>query len=196
MSLTDKEAAALERLEQERERRIEQKIADGSAIRVPLPIVHGNAAEVRARKLAMLREAGERREIFFDEDPIDTGVPRALDSYGQRSGHDASGETRTADQPKPAPVVQHEGDTAVESQPARRLRTQIEQPSEANPGGSVAEGWFKVEGGILHVEDMQGRLLGRQPVRPGDDVEAIARKLLRDKTRGNDFYRPINYPLH
>jgi hypothetical protein len=26
---------------------------------------------------------------------------------------------------------------------------------------------MSVEGGILHVEDMQGRLLGRQAVRPG-----------------------------
>jgi hypothetical protein len=36
------------------------------------------------------------------------------------------------------------------------------------------------------------RLLGRQPVSRGDDVEAIARRLLRTKTV-NDFNRPIRY---
>jgi hypothetical protein len=45
---------------------------------------------------------------------------------------------------------------------------------------------------MLHVEDMQGRLLGRQALGPGDNVEAIARKILREKTRA-DFYRPIKY---
>jgi hypothetical protein len=40
---------------------------------------------------------------------------------------------------------------------------------------------------------MQGRLLGRQPVHPGDDVEAVARRILREKSTGGDFYRPIKY---
>jgi hypothetical protein len=95
--------AELERqLEAEKERRIDEKIARGEAIRVPLErhpngmlvaIVTGvprgeskivaNDAPYRARKVAELRAAGETREIYFEEPAEDdigvivTGVPRA-----------------------------------------------------------------------------------------------------------------------
>jgi hypothetical protein len=80
-------AAAIERLEAERQRRIEKKVASGSAVRVPLCVVVGDpeqvAAEIesaRARKPAELRKAGETREIIFDEPMvINTGVPRGAD---------------------------------------------------------------------------------------------------------------------
>jgi hypothetical protein len=75
----------------------------------------------------------------------------------------------------------------------RRVRTQIERPSERNPGGSVIEGWFRVIGGLVYVEDMEGRTFGSAAILPGDDVLAIARKLLREKKLGGDFYAPIDY---
>ena len=79
--LTEKEAAALTRLEQERERRINQKIESGAAVRVLLPIVAGaresvDADRARNRKLEELRRNGETREVYFDEVVIITGVPR------------------------------------------------------------------------------------------------------------------------
>src|SRR5262249_51511084 len=78
-----------EQLEAERERRIDEKVEKGGAIRVPLPVAvvggpeeAGAAAEsARAAKLAELRAAGEKREIYFEEGDaisvIITGVPRA-----------------------------------------------------------------------------------------------------------------------
>ena len=48
MPLTEKEAAALTRLEQERERRINEKIESGAAVRVLLPIVAGTRESVDA----------------------------------------------------------------------------------------------------------------------------------------------------
>jgi len=85
--LTEKEAAALTRLEQERERRINEKIESGAAVRLPLLIVAGAPASVdaesaRKRKLEELRRNGEAREIFFEEITIITGVPRpGRDNY-------------------------------------------------------------------------------------------------------------------
>jgi hypothetical protein len=39
----------------------------------------------------------------------------------------------------------------------------------------------------------EGVLLGTQPIRPGDDVEAIARRILREKRAASAFYDPIRY---
>jgi hypothetical protein len=85
-------AAAIERLEAEKQRRLEEKVARGEAVLVPLPcvVVLGVASDeqaaaevgdVKAREVARLRKAGETREIIFQEPPdkltaIITGVPR------------------------------------------------------------------------------------------------------------------------
>jgi hypothetical protein len=89
--LTDSEkqkfAAALEQLQEEKRRRIDEKIAKGEAIRVPFLVVIGTPQEAdaaiengKARKLAELREAGETREVYFEPvmglEAIITGVPR------------------------------------------------------------------------------------------------------------------------
>src|SRR5262245_46550955 len=81
MPLTKKEEAALTRLEQERERRINERIASGAAVRVLLTIVAGaresiDADSARKRKLEELQRNGETREVYFDEVVIITGVPR------------------------------------------------------------------------------------------------------------------------
>jgi hypothetical protein len=87
--LTDPEklAAALEQLETERRRRLDERFEKGVAVRVP-PVVVGvpgcEGAE-RARRQAELRAAGETREVIFGFEPDDgsdvidviiTGVPR------------------------------------------------------------------------------------------------------------------------
>jgi hypothetical protein len=77
----EKLAAALEQLETERQRRIEERVEKGEAVRVPpLSVVVGHpesvAAAIEAFK-ARLREGGEAREIIFDEPAVlITGVPR------------------------------------------------------------------------------------------------------------------------
>jgi len=80
--LTDKEVAALERLEAERARRIREKIEKGEAVRMPVLIVGSRESidAVRARTLAVMRAAGEKREVVSCHDGqvqvIITGVPR------------------------------------------------------------------------------------------------------------------------
>jgi hypothetical protein len=84
---TQKLQAALEQLESEQRRRIDERIAKGEAVRVP-PVVVGVPGAIdaeRARRLAELHAAGETREIVFGHkaddgsvvDVIVTGVPRA-----------------------------------------------------------------------------------------------------------------------
>jgi hypothetical protein len=80
-------AAAIERLEAEKQRRIDEKVAKGEAVRVPLSLVIHDPEQVeaeiesaKASKLAELRKAGETREIVFDPPlTISTGVPRNAD---------------------------------------------------------------------------------------------------------------------
>jgi hypothetical protein len=81
--LPEQISAAIEQLEAERERRIEEKIEKGEAVPVP-PVVVGAPISVDAaiaRRLAELRAAGEGRKIIFglkpgDPQAIVTGVPR------------------------------------------------------------------------------------------------------------------------
>jgi hypothetical protein len=76
--------AAIERLEAEKQRRIDEKVEKGEAIREELYVVCAgpeDAADAlgcrKASRTAALRAAGEKREIIFDPiDVIYTGVPR------------------------------------------------------------------------------------------------------------------------
>jgi hypothetical protein len=80
--------------------------------------------------------------------------------------------------------------------PPRRIWATVERPSERSPGGVIAEAVYRVEGGSVKVEDLDGRLLGTAPIKPGDDIEAAARTILREKKKVSAFYDPIPYPKH
>jgi hypothetical protein len=208
MSLTEKEATALERLEAERARRISEKIEKGEAVRMPVLIVGAreSIAAVRARTLAAMRAAGEKREVVSCDDPIITGVPRP-----GREPENYSPPISSEPQPTPSifdrrsagsapPFAVSEPQPTAPKQMAEpsgiewcRVWATVERPSETNPGGVIAEGLYRVEDGMVKVTDLQGRLLGTQPLKPGDDVEAAARKILREK-KASAFYDPIQYP--
>jgi len=79
--------AALAELEAEKQRRIDERVDKGEAVRVASPVVVVGVEQptdallerAKADKIAELRAAGEKREIYFDAEPtvIITGVPRA-----------------------------------------------------------------------------------------------------------------------
>jgi hypothetical protein len=86
----DCDTAAIERLEAEKRRRQDEKVAKGEAVRVQFipPVVRPDEVadavieKEKGRQIAELRERGETREIFFDDDPVTaiiTGVPRCPD---------------------------------------------------------------------------------------------------------------------
>jgi|SRR5262245_9904870 len=83
-------------------------------------------------------------------------------------------------------------DTTLKTQPRDYVRAII---SMLPKQGEVADGWWLVRDGVLLVEDLHGRLLGRQALQPGDNAEQIARRILRDKSGGgSDFYKRLQYP--
>jgi hypothetical protein len=170
--------------------------------------------------VARLRAAGEQREIVFPKYETDergelreaitaiiTGVPRAgrePENYMPPPSVEPPAPSimsRRTPPPvsEPQPAARNAATTdkqITEAPPSgreaqmHRIWTQTEQPSQANPGGSIIEGRYVVIAGMLEVWDMADRLLGHAPVSPGDNVEAIARRILREKTCA-DFYRPL-----
>ncbi len=67
-------------------------------------------------------------------------------------------------------------------------------PSDERRCGIVIEGAYAVCGDQLHVRDHEGRSW-TVALKPGNNPEIIARKLLREKFgKHHAFYQPINYP--
>jgi hypothetical protein len=201
--------AAIERLEQERERLIAEKIEKGLAVRAS-PLVVGSPDEIdaaRAREIAALREAGETREIVFGDGEIEviiTGVPRS--ARGQVQAHNVSYPDTENSQRRP----EGEALRLREDDPLRAtfaapvpeptpsdpiaITVQIRAPDEREPAGVIARGSYRHTDTKVRVYDERGDLLGGADLRPGDNVEAAAKKLLREKHGGGRFYHPINYP--
>jgi hypothetical protein len=96
--------------------------------------------------------------------------------------------------PAPIPPLTASQQSSSEPVQPHRVRTQLERPSERNPVGTIAEGWYRVSGGVVYVEDLQGRPLGSHTLRPGEDAEAIARRILNQKSSGA-FTAPSITPL-
>jgi hypothetical protein len=70
------------------------------------------------------------------------------------------------------------------------------RPIIRNDPGEIAEGVYTVVADkAVEVWDLQGRLLGTEVLRPGDGADAVARKILREKSgKRNSFYDAIVYP--
>jgi hypothetical protein len=207
MALTDKEVAALERLEAERARRISEKIEKGEAVRMKTLIVGAreSIAAALARTLAALRAAGEKREVVSCDGVIITGVPRP-----GREPENYSPPISSAPQPTPSIFDRRSAGSAppfavseaqptapkqiepAESPVVHHVRATVRLPTENDPG-AIVEGQYRIVNGNLEVTDLEGRLLGTQPINPGDDAEAAARAVLRKK-RSSAFYDPIQYP--
>jgi hypothetical protein len=87
--------------------------------------------------------------------------------------------TGTPPAPEPAP-----------SEPIPIL-VQIRAPDERDVAGVIARGYCRHTDTKVRVYDTEGQLLGTDTLRPGDNVEVAAKKLLRDSAGG--FYGRINY---
>jgi hypothetical protein len=196
----EKLAAAIEELEQERRRREDERIAAGTAIRLPLTVVmqpgEDAAQAIERAKAQHIQPADEKREVLFEEpEVVITGVPRS-DDFGKWSDEvvgpqypDRYATTAARPPAPPSPVARTE--------PPRwtKIQTQVTAPSEGGLGGVIAEGWYAIVGSELRVEDWRGRVFAH-PIAPGDDAAALARKVLREKWASHDggFNDPIRYP--
>jgi hypothetical protein len=152
-------AAAIERLEAEKRRRLEERVAKGEIVRVPLGdsspgglgcVVVGGPEEAdeqlelaKAAKIAELRKAGETREVIFDapEDAITviiTGVPHAPDSYN------------------PLDLIAEEGKACPEAFNARRQVNEalsaVRNPPPRTPAPASAEEPADLVDHRIHVQ--------------------------------------------
>jgi len=207
MARTDpaKLKAARDQLRKEREDIINNAIEAGTAVRVSVGVTQhgGDIMQEKERVTEELRRKGERREIYFDELVIETGVPRSRE-YFERSGANID---QSPEQPRPRPGEAIRAPDALRAQyqrppqadaPAtepRQVRATIELPHEASPQGTIAEGTYQVVGNdMVLVRDSRGNPLGRVTLKPGEDPEAAARQLLKSKATGSgNFYGPLRY---
>ena len=112
---------------------------------------------------------------------------RGVDAFGEPVKAAAEGTSATSESLPSWPVIR-------ESEP-RRIRVTVEFPSEEKgTPGAVVEGTYTTsDDGLIRVRDAEGKLLGTQRLKPCDDVEAAARKLLREKCGYNSFHAPLPF---
>ena len=197
---------AIEQLEAERERRIQAKLEAGEAVR-GIPAVVGGAEDIGE----LPSRDSEGREIVFGADDIThiiTGVPRAGrdDKYIAAIGSAIErGEYEAPNKPLAYQPPVETSKTPAPSKPTpqperppepRRIVAQVRECLDNDDAGEIVEGFYDVKGGILYVWDAQNNSpLGNQPIKPGDNIEFMARKLLREKSgKHSSFYQPIRYP--
>jgi len=201
----DKET--LQRLEEERERRILERVAADQAVFIP-PIVVGvepDAPVTEGQRDASGREmyyGTVKRDGMVDRtDTIITGVPRAgrdaedaverLVARAKQTGYPSDPLQAKAVKAREAPVPPPpEPEPEPES---KRVRVTIELPTDNNLG-SVADGYYFVQDEMVYVSDALKRPLGRLALNPGDNPEIVARRLLKAKHCSNNFYRKLQYP--
>jgi len=90
--------------------------------------------------------------------------------------------------PKPPPVE------AVRPPDPQRVRTQVRQCKNDDDAGEIVEGYYDVRDGQVFVWTVENgsRPLGQAPVRPGDDVASVARRLLREKVGRGGFWHRLH----
>jgi hypothetical protein len=214
--------AAIERLEAEKRRRIDERIEKGLAIREELVLVCAGpedaATPPESIKAAEVRKDSEGREIIYD--PISimyTGVPRPGrdDKYFERLNRERAKPEEVRQREKEAAAARgidfHEGSKSHEPEykppplpapppetPAelewRGVWVQIRGPDHERDPGEIAEARYAVLNGVLYVEDVEGRRLGVQELGAGEDAAAVARGIARSKLGGEKFFGAITYP--
>ena len=189
---------------------------------LPSDFHHGDPGQLAAKvenykadKLAELRTAGERREIVFDEPMVlITGVPRAgrdvpdegevppiaevpriakaprIEDYFARRR--VSEAMSSASKPPPGTPAPRPVENSRDEGPYRIIAQTWAPDLEKGDPGEIAEGTYTICGGMVRVEDAEGRPLASQVLRPGDDPAVVARSILRAKTR-EQFWDPIRY---
>jgi hypothetical protein len=209
----------LQRLEEERERRMQEKLSTGQAVLAAPTILGLNPAT----PLTEGQRDAKGREVYHGiankEGGVDritciiTGVPRigrdddgepivratntsktwTCSNCGQSLPNDARYHRCS---PVPVPQVPPPRSASplpsIEEAPRRYIWTQSKAPTEGDPG-SIVEGEYLVQGDMVYVWS-GGVHLGRLAIAQGDDAAVVARRLLRDKTGSNAFYAPLRYP--
>ena len=188
---------AIARLEAEKAARIQAKIDAGKAVRRQHPIVTGVLDPERDYDAVTTDEQG--REVYPSElSVVITGVVRgegngyiaAFDEPDDRYIKTKPAEKLSPRRPPPTPPE------PLPSSPRYPVRCTVRGPDPAkdDPGQIIEASYYMISDTLLSVEDSEGCKLGTAPVRPGDDLVAAARAVIRENHgRHGAFYDPIRY---
>jgi hypothetical protein len=197
----DKALAALEQLEAERGRRLQDKIDSGEVVVQTITVVctrDEDVEEATARALARHPALDDGREVHREFYYVFTGVPRDPDHWKeentpQAAETDASstkGPLSAPDEVEPAGVRVN---LSPPSQPAYIFVTT--RPATADDPGQISEArWYVDEDGCVVITTLEGRHITGRALLKDEDPAAVARSLLRESEGPKDFNRPISYP--
>ena len=126
----------------------------------------------------------QRERLGADPDGVTTivtGVPRPGD------GIDWKAWMPPAPKSSP-PAIKPKAPVATEPKKTLPVEwkwfcVQTGAPSDRNPQGVIAEGFYGISDGVVYVEDMRSNPLGSQHLRSDDNPQAVARKILKDRRR-------------
>jgi hypothetical protein len=75
-----------------------------------------------------------------------------------------------------------------------RITVTTEAATFSGNPGAIAEGNWELADDKVVVTDLEGRPIGSEKLKPGDDPVVIAKRILRRGRAQRDFFRPISYP--
>jgi hypothetical protein len=192
----DKTLAALEQLEAERARRLQDKIDSGEAVSIQTTVVvearedTENACERALSNLPTSTPDG--RPIHHDLIVVVTGVPRDAGFGNWVPPQIQTASSEGADHPdevEPAAGVL----LSSRSRPAYIFTTTRPATNDGDPG-QIAEALWSVDDGAVVLTNLEGRHITGRALLKDEDPAAVARSLLREAEEPKDFHRPINYP--
>ena len=194
--INDEDAAALEMLEAERARRLQEKIYSGEVVSIQTTVVveasDESTEDAVERHLANLPTlTTDVRPIHYDLLVIVTGVPRGPHVPGQCVPPQTAVSSKGTDHPdevEPAAGVL----LSSHSQPAYIFVT-TRQATNDDPGAIAEALWSVDEEGCVVLTNLEGRHITGRALLKGEDPAVLARVLLRER-KPNEFQEPIHYP--
>jgi hypothetical protein len=131
------------------------------------------------------------RSPDFGKDWAPLPPAKPYDRYAVDATADPPSNVRRKSQPPAAWSVERPDEGP------HRIIVQVRPPDpERGDHGEVAEGTYTITGNVVRVEDMEGRSLGGQVLRPTDNPATVARAILRTTKAPEPFWGPLAYPLH
>jgi hypothetical protein len=194
----DRALAALEQLEAEKARRLQDKIDSGEVVVQTITVVCTRNEDVEAataRALARHPAPDDGRAIHREFFYIFTGVPRDPD-FGQWAPPQIqTASSEGADHPDE--VEPAGGDVVNLSPPSKPnyIFTTTRQATDDGDPGQIAEAlWSVDEEGCVVVTTLEGRHITGRALLKDEDPAAVARSLLREAEEPKAFNDPIRYP--
>jgi hypothetical protein len=190
--------AALEKLEIEKDRRIQAKIDSGEMVSVQTTVVvHPDESieDAQARALARHPVPDDGRAVHREFYYIFTGVPRDPDHWKEENSSPQAAETSASSSEEPARPSEEPAPSGPPSclEPTY-VRVTIRNGDDNGDPGAIAEAYFTVEDGAVVLRDRDDKHMTSRALLKNQDPAAVARALLREAKKPESFNRPIRYP--